>query len=141
LYRPATPTLLGVTGDSALSFAQNFDSFTVTDDDKDGKPGVTVYLTIGGFMKGKIYIARREIFENHMVLVDATRIEGSVVDRSEQKVLGASLFFLNRPSEPEQIPDPAMNPIHLVKIPDSIETCEQLMAEEATWFPQPPAFF
>lgn len=141
LFRPATPTLLGVNGDSSLSFADHFEAFTVVDDDNDGKPGVTVNLTIGGFMKGKIYIARREIFENHLVWLSPERIEGYVLDRSEQKVLGASLFFLNKPSDPVQIPDPAMNPIHLIKIPESVDTCEELMARGSEWFPQAPAFF
>ena len=33
----------------------------ISDDDNDGKPGVTVVVRLFGFIEGEIYIARREI--------------------------------------------------------------------------------
>lgn len=140
LWRPATPTLIGIGGDPDLPLSMNPDDPLVTDDDNDGKPGVTVFVTLFGFIEGEIYIARREIFENELALYADGTLRGAVVDRSEQLVLGASLEILNVPNNPDQWDDPGLNPVILVPVPDDFDTCDELMANRDALFPPEPEF-
>ena len=112
----------------------------VNDDDGDGKPGVTVFVKLFGLIKGEIYIARREVFENELALYSDGSLRGSVIDNSEQLVIGASLRILNTPNNPSQWDDPGLNPVILIPIPDDIDTCEELMANRDSLFPREPAF-
>lgn len=140
IYRPATPTLLGVEGDALQPLPMDIDQLNTIDADNDGKPGVTVELLIGGFLPGKIYLVRREIFENYMIWQGGDTITGHVVDSSEQRVLGASLFFLNREADPKQHPEPSMSPILLVRLDQDSMSCDELMARRDEWFPPEPSF-
>jgi hypothetical protein len=64
----------------------------------DGKPGITVFVKLFGLIKGEIYLARREIFQNDMTLYSDGTLRRSVIDDSEQLVVGASLGILNTPN-------------------------------------------
>ncbi|MBB6479428.1 hypothetical protein [Spirochaeta isovalerica] len=141
LFRPATPVLMGIKGDPYLPLSKDPDDAALTDPDHDGFPGVSVHLNISGFLKGEIYIARREIFEYDLQVYSEDLIAGNVKDFSEQLVLGASRSFLNRPSNNIQHPDPAMNPIILKRIPESIDTWEELEPIRDELFPPPPSFY
>jgi len=55
-------------------------------------------------------------------------------------VVGASLGILNAPNNPDQWPDPGLNPILLIPIPEDIDTCEELMAHREAFFPPEPEF-
>jgi len=68
IFRPPTPTLLGITGDPLKPLSTNRKDPNLTDPDGDGKPGVTVKINIGKIIKGEIYITRREIFTNYLTL-------------------------------------------------------------------------
>lgn len=141
IVREPTPTLLGIKGDPNLPLSRDKNDPNIEDSDGDGKPGVTVRVKIGGIIKGKIYIARREIFKNVMTVENPDRITGTVIDSSEQFILGANLGILDKPSDPVQHPDPKMNPIVLTRLPDDIQTCEQLMDNRDRLFPSEPEFF
>ena len=141
IVREATPTLLGIKGDPNLPLSRDKNDPNIVDSDGDGKPGVTVRVTIGGIIKGKIYITRREVFKNIMTVQTRNRIQGTIVDRSEQFILGANLGMLNKPSDPVQNSDPQMNPLILTRLPDEIQTCEQLMDNRDELFPPAPEFF
>jgi hypothetical protein len=141
IYRPATPTLLGISGDASQPISRDNNDPNIVDADNDGKPGVTVDLVIGGFLKGEIYIIRREIFENYLTLQNDGRLTGHVKDSSEQFVLGASMKMLLKSTEPFQVADTSMNPLILVKIDDELIECDELMARRDEWFPQEPAFY
>lgn len=141
ITREPTPTLLGIKGDPSRPLSRNKNDPLIEDSDGDGKPGVTVNLIIGGFLKGKIYMTRREIFKNLMQVESPDRITGHVIDSSEQFVLGANFGFLNKPADPVQHPDPEMNPIVLVRVGDDIQSCDQLMKNRDTLFPPEPEFF
>ena len=141
IVREPTPTLLGIQGDPNQPLSRDKNDPNLVDSDGDGKPGVTVNLIIGGIFKGKIYMTRREIFHNFMTVESPNRITGHVVDSSEQFILGANLKMLAKQSDPVQHPDPAMNPIILVRVGDDIQTCEQLKANRDKLFPPEPAFF
>ncbi len=140
IWRPATPTLIGIDGDPDLPLSMNPKDPLINDADGDGKPGVTVFLRLFGLIKGEIYIARREIFQNHMTLYSDGSLRGTVVDDSEQLVIGASLSILNAPNNPAQWDDPGLNPIILIPIPEDIDTCEELMANRDLLFPPEPIF-
>ena len=141
VYRPPTPTLLGIQGDRTQPLSRDSQDPNIIDADLDGKPGVTVDLLIGGFLKGEIYLTRREIFENHLVVKENGRLEGYVKDSSEQFVLGASMKMLAKPSDPSQLPEPERNPLILVKIDPTLNRCDELMARRDEWFPPEPEFY
>ncbi len=140
LRRPATPTLNGIDGNPNLPLSMDRNDPLLSDDDKDGKPGVTVVVKLFGLIEGEIYIARREIFRNEMTLYSDGSLRGSVIDNSEQLVIGASLAILDTPSNPPQRRDPGLNPIILVPVPADLDTCEELMANRDSLFPAEPEF-
>lgn len=140
LRRPATPTLNGIDGDPNVPLSMDRNDPLLSDDDHDGKPGVTVFVKLFGLIDGEIYIARREIFANEMTLYSDGSLRGSVIDDSEQLVIGASLAILDTPNNPPQRRDPGLNPIILIPVPADMDTCEELMANRDSLFPAEPAF-
>jgi hypothetical protein len=140
VWRPATPTLIGIDGDPDLPLSMDPNDPMINDADHDGKPGVTVFVKLFNLIEGEIYIARREIFQNNLTLYSDGSLRGNVVDDSEQLVVGASLDILNTPNNPDQWDDPGLNPILLLPIPDYIDTCEELMALRNILFPAEPEF-
>lgn len=141
MFRPPTPSLLGITGDPSLPLSQDRNDPNLTDPDGDGKPGVTVNINIGGIIKGEIYITRREIFTNYLTLNNDGTLTGFVKDDSEQFVVGASKKIFNQPSNNFQHPSRGMNPVLLVPISDEIDTLEELMVIRDEIFPKEPEFF
>ncbi len=140
LFRPATPTLIGVDGNPDDPLTMDPNDPLINDDDNDGRPGVTVFVMLFGFIEGEIYIARREIFQNDVTLFSDGSLRGTVIDDSEQFVIGASLAILNAPNNPDQFRDPGLNPLILIPIPDEIDTCEELIANRDSLFPEEPEF-
>lgn len=140
LWRPATPTLNGIDGDPNVPLSMDRNDPLISDDDNDGKPGVTVTVILFGIIRGEIYIARREIFANEMTLYSDGSLRGNVIDDSEQLVIGASLAILDTPNNPPQRRDPGLNPIILIPVSDDIDTCEELMANRDVLFPPEPKF-
>ena len=140
IRRPATPTLIGIDGDPDLPLSMNPNDSLINDDDNDGKPGVTVFVKLYGLIEGEIYLARREIFQNDLTLYSDGRLQGTVLDDSEQLVVGASLGILNTPNNPDQWADLGLSPVILVPVSDDIDTCEELMENRDLWFPAEPSF-
>ena len=138
--RPATPTLNGIDGDPNVPLSMDRNDPLISDDDNDGKPGVTVSVKLFGLIDGEIYIARREIFANEMTLYSDGSLRGNVIDDSEQLVIGASLAILDTPNNPPQRRDPGLNPILLIPVADEIDTCEELMESRDSLFPPEPRF-
>jgi hypothetical protein len=62
----------------------------VVDQDRDGKPGLTVHITIIGFISGEVYVVQRDRSRLVGTVVSADAIDGLVEWTSEQSVLGAS---------------------------------------------------
>jgi hypothetical protein len=140
LYRPSTPSLLGIEGDPFKPLSTNPNDPDLTDPDQDGHPGVTVQIRVGKFFKGEIYITRREIFSNYLTLNNNGTLSGYVVDRSEQFVVGASKKILNQESNSIQHPDSGLSPVLLVKVDPNIDTLEELMRIRDEIFPEEPEF-
>jgi len=141
VYRPATPSLLGITGDPLKPLSTDPDDPNLTDPDQDGNPGVTVHIAVGSFFKGEIYIIRREIFSNHLTLNNNGTLSGFVEDKSEQLVVGASKRILNQPSHSIQHADRGLSQILLVPIDSNIDTPEELMEIRDNIFPKEPEFY
>jgi hypothetical protein len=140
LYRPVTPTLIGIEGDPNQPLSRDRNDPLINDPDQDGRPGVTAFLTLYGFIEGEIYLARREIFQNELTLYSDGSLRGRVIDNSEQLVIGASLAILDAPNEPTQRPDPGLNPLILIPIGDDVDTCAELIAMRDALFPPEPEF-
>ena len=140
IYRPATPTLLGISGDPMQPLSTDPNDPNLTDPDMDGNPGVTVNISVGKFFKGKIYITRREIFTNYLRLNGDGTLSGYVVDESEQFVIGASLKILAQPSNAIQHKDMGLSPLLLVPIDPDCDTYEELMEIRDEIFPPEPEF-
>ena len=78
IWRPATPTLIGIDGDPDLPLSVDPHDPLINDDDGDGKPGVTVGLTLYGFLEAELYIARSEIFRNDLTLYSNGNLPASL---------------------------------------------------------------
>lgn len=141
LYRPPTPSLLGIDGDPMLALSTDPDDSNLTDPDQDGHPGVTVQISVGKFFKGEIYIIRREIFTNYVQLNNNGTLSGYVVDESEQFVVGASKKILEQESNSVQHPDKGLSPLLLVPVDPEIDTHEELMQIRDDIFPPEPEFY
>lgn len=141
IHRPATPSLLGISGDPSIPLSTDPEDPNLTDPDKDGNPGVTVEISVGSFFEGEIYITRREIFSNYLTLNNDGTLSGHVVDKSEQFVVGASKKILTQESNTVQHPDMGLSPVLLVPIDPEIDTREELLEIRDEIFPKEPAFY
>ena len=140
IFRPATPSLLGINGDPLEPLSTDPDDPNLTDPDQDGHPGVTVQISVGKFFKGEIYITRREIFSNYLTLNNNGTISGYIVDNSEQFVVGASKKILAQESNSVQYPDPGLSPVLLVPVDPETDTYEELLLIRDNIFPEEPEF-
>ena len=141
IYRSATPSLLGITGDPSKPLSTDPNDPNLTDPDRDGHPGVTVQISVGKFFEGEIYITRREIFTNYVTLNYNGTLSGYVIDESEQFVVGASKKILNQPSNSIQYPDKGLSPLLMVPVDPDIDTLEELMQIRDEIFPPEPEFY
>lgn len=141
IFRPATPSLLGIEGDPLQPLSTDPNDPNLTDPDQDGHPGVTVQLSVGKFFKGEIYLIRREIFTNYMTLNYNGTLSGYVIDESEQFVVAASKKILNQPSNSIQYPDKGLSQVLLVPVDPSIDSLEELMQIRDKIFPEEPEFY
>jgi hypothetical protein len=141
IYRPESPSLLGINGDPMKPLSTDPNDPDLTDPDNDGHPGVTVQISVGKFFRGEIYITRREIFSNYLTLNNNGTLSGYVIDRSEQFVVGASKKILKQESHTFQYPDKGLSPVLLVKVDPEIDSLEELMRIRDDIFPKEPEFY
>lgn len=138
--RPFTPTPVGIRLEDPAteSLPADPDDPRIVDDDGDGNPGITVTIRVTDDLTGELYIARREIFSYEVVLDAPDLLTGTVTDRSEQLVIGASdPVFLGSGTSWEQHPDLAKSPIILRRV-DADWDCDRLAAERDRLFPPTP---
>ena len=136
--RPPTPTAIGIElADPANeSLPRDPDDPRVFDADGDGHPGVTTRVSFGD-TSHEIYLARREIFSYDLTEESPDRLVGTVTDRSEQLVLGASDPNMVAPVDWTQLEDPARNPVIWRRVDPSWD-CARLAAERDALFPPNP---
>ncbi len=138
--RPASPSLIGIKGDQKKPLPNDRKDADFSDPDGDNKPGVTVQIRVNRYISGEVYLARREIFENRLELMADGSIRGTVTDRSEQLVAGASSCLFDSDADPKQASDPGLNPIVLIPIDESLTSCDELMKQASSLFPPVPEF-
>lgn len=140
IYRPESPSLLGIEGDPLQPLSSDPDDLNLTDPDRDGHPGVTVQISVGKFFKGEIYLTRREIYSNYLTLNNNGTLSGYTTDRSEQIVVGASKKILDQESHNYQHSDKGLSPVLLVKVDPDIDSPGELMKIRDDIFPAEPEF-
>lgn len=135
VHRPETPTMIGV---DLPHYTMNFPADPTdprfTDDDKDGKPGITVNLTMGRFLNEELYIARKEIFSYDLKIMSNGVLAGVVRDRSQQYIIGATKQSLVKPQNPIQNMDLSKSPIYLIPMNEDLD-CDELKAKRHIYFP------
>lgn len=139
LQRPETPTGIGIHLENPATDVLPTDPNDprIADDDNDGKPGITVKIEVTDDFGGELYIARRERFAYDVTEQDDASLSGTVTDRSEQLILGASdPAFITR-AEWVQLPDLSKSPIVLKKVTPDWD-CTRLVSERDALFPLAP---
>lgn len=139
LWRPATPTALGIELENPETDALPKDpkDAKAVDADGDGKPGVTVKIKVSEDFMGELYIARREIFAYGVTEQSDGSLVGEVTDNSEQLILGASNDVFLMSAEWLQVPDLSKSPIILKPVSADWD-CARLKAERPELFPPTP---
>jgi hypothetical protein len=97
----------------------------VIDQDEDGFPGMTVNVSIFGFVEAQIYVVQRVQYELNGVVLSADRIEGLIQWTDEQNVLAATSPLLLAGAESIQDPDPTKHIFVMVRAGEDW-TCEWL---------------
>ncbi len=140
VMRPATPTPVGIELEDPANdvLPTDPDDPRIVDADGDGKPGITVVVTLGEGLEGELYIARREIFAYDLLQDGPDSMSGTVTDSSEQLVIGASLPVLETAAgQWEQVEDLSFSPILLERVEEDWD-CDRLKAERDELFPPNP---
>lgn len=134
--RPATPTPIGIKLEDPATTKLPTDPKDprIFDADGDGNPGVTSTVKVSDALQGEIYLARREIFAYDLTQQTADRMAGTITDRSEQLIIGASNPAFAVAAQWKQIDDPARNPVIWVRVDESWD-CQKLADERAKLFP------
>jgi hypothetical protein len=95
------------------------------DQDGDGKPGMTVRVTVLGIIQGETYIVQRVAYRLIGRMVGSDRIEGRIEWTDEQSVLAATNPLLEADTIGFPDPDPAAHRFVMVRV-DSSWTCDTL---------------
>lgn len=86
--------ILGATLANPLTdpMPKNKEDPAVIDMDGDGQPGISVEVTARALIKikGTMYLAQRQIFNEQLSVIDAATMQGKIIWRQEQSILGSS---------------------------------------------------
>ncbi|MCL6643324.1 MAG: hypothetical protein K6T71_08450, partial [Candidatus Bipolaricaulota bacterium] len=105
----------------------------IFDQDKDGKPGITIRVSALGFIEGEIYIIQRDWNSLRSTTLTPTTIDGLIEWGSEQVVIGASNPLLAGQSE--NTPDPKRENSYFRTTRISANTdCAQILKERDKLF-------
>lgn len=139
IQRPETPTGIGIRLEDPANDVLPTDPKDprISDDDKDGKPGITVRIKVTDELQGDLYIARRERFAYDVSLQDDRSLSGTVTDKSEQLIVGATNDMFITRAEWKQVPDLSKSPILLKPVRGTWD-CTRLMASRDQLFPKAP---
>ena len=139
IHRPETPTGIGIRLEDPANEKLPTDPKDprIADDDRDGKPGITVRVEAGTGLLGELYIARRERFAYDVTEQADRSLTGTVTDKSEQLIVGATNDLLLTKSEWTQHPDLSKSPI-ILKPVNANWDCKKLMASAKDLFPAQP---
>lgn len=105
----------------------------IFDQDKDGKPGMTIRVSVLGIIEGEIYIIQRDWNSLRSTTLTPALIDGLMEWGSEQVVIGASTPLLA--SQSESVPDPKReNSYFRTTRIDANMTCAQILKERTKLF-------
>lgn len=105
----------------------------IFDQDKDGKPGMTIRVSVLGFIEGEIYIIQRDWNSLRSTTLTPMTIDGLIEWGSEQVVIGASTPLLA--SQSENTPDPKReNSYFRTTRIEPNTTCEQIVKDREKLF-------
>ncbi len=105
----------------------------IFDQDKDGKPGMTIRVSVLGIIEGEIYIIQRDWNSLRSTVLSSTIIDGLIEWGSEQVVIGASNPLLAGQSENIPDPKPENSYFRTTRI-DPNMTCAQILKERDKLF-------
>jgi len=97
----------------------------VFDQDGDGRPGMTVRVTILGIVQGETYVVQRVRYRLIGRVIGSDRIEGRIDWIDEQSVLDATNALLKADAMGTPDPDPSAHRFVMVRV-DASWTCETL---------------
>lgn len=139
ISRPETPTGIGIHLEHPATDPLPTDPNDprIADDDHDGNPGVTAHIEVSKDLQGDLYLARRERFAYDVDRQQDRSLVGTVTDKSEQLIIGASNPAFLTKAEWVQVPDRSKSPIILKPVAKGWD-CDRLMEERPTLFPPTP---
>ncbi len=102
----------------------------LVDQDQDGKPGMTVDVSVKVLLtvKGSIYVSQRQVWSEELTVVDANRIQGRYIWSTEQNILGSSnaLFTTVKPTVTPQLDQSS---IDMVRLPEGADCDAAVVAK------------
>jgi hypothetical protein len=112
----------------------------VIDEDEDGSPGVTVFLS--GVVSGSLYVVSRRVSTVEATATAADHLSGLLDFTAEENILASDPTSIKDLS-PQIAPDPdeCKSTVEMVRVPDGTD-CATLIADYETLFPDgvaPPA--
>lgn len=105
----------------------------IFDQDGDGKPGMTITITVIGFLTGEIYVIQRDWNLLRGRLTSSSTVDGLVEWGSEQVIIGATnpIFLNPNPTFPD--PNPSNSFFRSTRLSEEI-SCEQIRAQRDRLF-------
>jgi hypothetical protein len=120
--------------DASTPLPSTAEAAEVVDMDKDGKPGVTVNIAHSVMGGGDVYVTQRSVATlSGTVGVDG-RIVGVVRHQVEQRVLGATTWWLKLSTGTRPHPDASQSTFVLAPV-DATATCATVLSARGTLFP------
>ncbi len=107
------------------------DAPEVTDDDGDGRPGVSVKLE--GLLGGWLYVVRRSRDSYSGTITPGGSIRGLVDWKTEQNVLESTNPLLSDGPTPEPYPDPEYSWFVMQRVSESVD-CEDVLSRKDELF-------
>ena len=105
---------------------------SVTDQDNDGHPGITVNIDNDLMGKGDVYAVQRNITEYGGTVTEDGRIEGFVATHGEQVTVGATDWWLEAGAETRPDDDPSHSYFILVEVDDL--SCQEILDQRNAIF-------
>lgn len=105
----------------------------VVDQDGDGRPGMTVHISVVGLIKGDVYVVQRDRSRLVGMVVSADAAEGLLEWTTEQTILGASSSFFLSGAAARRDPVPEHSYFRARRI-DAATTCDELVRTAETLF-------
>jgi hypothetical protein len=136
-WRPESPTPVGIRlSDPNEPLPLNTTDPRISDDDADGKPGVTANIAMGP-LKGQMYMIRREVYAYELRYFADGSLRGVIHDRSEEFTIGASNRLFNQQTHMKQHANLNLSPVFMRPTTQEMD-CATLKAKRNELLPPAP---